>query len=560
MANQYSEFITSTHSLYDRYQKEWQLCINSWYGGEEYKRARLLRAYNVDLQTASEQVTTYVTDESGAVVGKSKAKLMQNSTNSSSAAARGDDVIDGTFYGEKLDNTPLYNYVKLVVAEYNALLFRNPPQRTLPDTPEINTFLQDVDGEENSIGEFMSLVDMYTTVFGVCHVGCYKPAGSEIPRWRIHTPLDITNWEYAYDIDGNLKLNKVAIKIDDSDVHEVYRLMTPETIDTVFVAKEEEDYIPPQIQGLTQIDEGVFMVSQENELGYIPLKTFYQSTKVFNNVGTTVIQDVASIQRSIYGDLAEIYSAITYGSHPTLLVDETTSQLNDGAVGSEPGSIITVQAGLTGEPAYVYEFRSPQLDSIQQIKELIDSKIEKLSQIAMLRSEDLIKASRSGEQIEVYDDKLSALIRRKATNLENGESKLWDIWFDWTNQQRPADFGISYNRQYNKKALEHELNEINLTMSVLEKYESMMTRAPSEEFASEAEAIGRAQELGGDGAHSHVEDGVTVYMPFRTHAEYESAIGFQSESIDETFKADMLDKVKQRLEQLLNASSTTNSL
>lgn len=512
------------------------------------------------MQTASEQVTTYVTSEDGAVIGKSKAHLMQNNTNSPSAASRGDDVIDGTFYGEKLDNTPLYNYVKLVVAEYNALLFRNPPQRTLPDSPEVNSFINDVDGEENSITEFMSLVDMYTTVFGVCHVGCYKPAGSDIPKWRIHTPLDITNWEYKYDIDGNLKLNKVAIKIDDSDVHEVYRLMTPDTIDTVFVAKEEEDYVPPQIEGLTQIDEGMFMVSQENELGYIPLKTFYQSTKVYNNVGTTVIQDVASIQRSIYGDLAEIYSAITYGSHPTLLVDETTSQLNDGAVGSEPGSIITVQAGLTGEPAFTYEFRAPDLGSIDKIKELIDSKIEKLSQIAMLRSEDLIKASRSGEQIEVYDDKLSALIRRKATNLENGEAKLWDIWFDWTNQNKPQDFGISYNRQYNKKALEHELNEINLTISVLEKYESMVGRAPSERFASEAEAIGRAQELGGDGAHSHVEDGETVYMPFNTHAEYESAIGFQKGSIDETFKADMLEKVKQRLEQLLGASSTTNSL
>ncbi len=319
MANPYTDFILTPHSLYARYMREWELQERSFYGGTEYKLARYLRAYNVDLQTPTEQVNTYVKGEDGSIIAKSKATLLPNYTQSKSAADRGDDVIDGTFYGEKLDNTPLYNYVKLIVAEYNAILFRNPPQRTLPDTPEMTEFLQDVDGEGNSINEFMSLVDMYTTVFGVVHVGCYKPIGSDIPKWKIHTPLDVTNWEYTYDVDGNLKLNKVAIRIEDSDEHQIYRVMTPQTIETVFVAKDVEEYIPPQLDELVQIDEGVFMVEQENELGYIPLKTFYQSTKVYNNVGSTVIQDVASIQRSIYGDLAEIYSAITYSHIQHLL-------------------------------------------------------------------------------------------------------------------------------------------------------------------------------------------------------------------------------------------------
>ena len=553
MANPYTDFILTPHSLYARYMREWELQEKSFYGGTEYKLARYLRAYNVDLQTPSEQVNTYVTDDSGAVIAKSKATLTPNYTQSKTAAAAGNDVIDGTFYGEKLDNTPLYNYVKLIVAEYNAILFRNPPQRTLGESPEMMQFVNDVDGEGNSINEFMSLVDMYTTVFGVVHVGCYKPIGSDIPKWKIHTPLDVTNWEYSYDIDGNLKLNKVAIRIEDSDEHQIFRVMTPDTIETVFVAKNDEEYTPPQLEGLRQVDEGMYAVEQENELGYIPLKTFYQSTKVYNNVGTTVIQDVASIQRSIYGDLAEIYSAITYGSHPTLIVDETTSQLNDGAVGAEPGAVITVQAGLTGEPAYVYEFASPELGSIKQIQELIDNKVEKLSQIAMLRSEDLIKASRSGEQIEVYDDKLAAQIRKKATNLENGEQKLWKVWFDWTNQQMPQDFGVSYNRQYNKKALEHELQEINMTMNVLERYSSMFdSDAPSEEFSTVEQAIGRAQELGGDGYHSHTEeDGTIVYMPFATHEEYEAAIGYTDSTGDEEFKIQVKDKIKERLEQLL---------
>lgn len=556
-SNPYVDFVVSNHPLYDRYFKDWRLQEVSWYGSTEYKHARLLRAYTVDMQTPAETVSTYVTDDSGAVVAKRKATVEQNYTNSPSAAARGDDVLDGTFYGEKLDNTPLYNYVKLIVAEYNAILFRNPPQRTLPDTPEVQEFLKNVDGSQNSINEFMSLVDMWSTVFGVVHVGCYKPAGSDIPKWHIHTPLDVTNWEYKYDRDGNLKLAKVAVRIEDSDVHEIYRVMTADTIDTVFVGKDE-DYMPDiDDADLVKVDDATFVISQPNELGYVPIKTFYQSVKVYNNVGSTVIQDVAGIQRSIYGDLAEIYASLTYGSHPTLIVDETTSQMNDGAVGAEPGSVITVQAGLTESPAYVYEYKSPQLDSIEQIQKLIDSKIEKLSQIAMLRSEDLIKASRSGEQIEVYDDKLSAQIRRKATNLENGEAHLWDIWFDWTNQNKPEDFGVSYNRQYNKKALEHELKEIELSMQLLSKYEDMFGDAPSEEYATVEEALGRAQELNGDGFHSHTRsDGSIVYMPFSSHAEFEAALGYVD--LDADFKDDVRETIKQRLQQLLESTTTTN--
>ena len=140
--------------------------------------------------------------------------------------------------------------------------------------------------------------------------------------------------------------------------------------------------------------------------------------------------------------------------------------------------------------------------------------------------------------------------------LENGEAHLWDIWFDWTNQTKPQDFGISYNRQYNKRALEHELKEINMTMEMLEKFEHMFDDAPSEEFATAEAATGRAQELGGDGYHTHEEDGVMVYMPFPTHAEYEAALGYVD--LDAEFKTDMREKIKQRLMQLLNASTTTN--
>ena len=396
--------------------------------------------------------------------------------------------------------------MKLITSEYNSILFRTPPQRVLPDSDETGEFLNDVDGEGNSINEFMSLVDIYTTVYGVCHIGCYKPIGSDIPKWRIHTPLDVTNWSYYYDVDGNLKLRDIVIKLEDCDEYSVYRYITKDTMETVFIG-EDSDYAPDvDSPDLEQLDDSVYRIVQPNELGYIPIKTVYQSTKVYNGVGSTIIQDVAQIQRSIYGDMAEVYSAITYGAHPVTIVDEVTDQLNDGEIGAEPGSVVRVQHSVTGEPTYTYEFKSPKLDAIGEISDLVDSKIKKLTQIAMLRTEDLVRSSRSGEQIEVYDDKLAGLIRRKSVNLENAEAKLWKVWADWMNMALPEDFSISYSRHYNKRSLEQELGELDKMLMVHEKF---------------------MNQLGEDG-------------------------------VDQELNADLREKIAYRLKQLLNSSSTDN--
>lgn len=603
MKNPYLDYVTSNHNLYDRYQRDWKLCLNSWYGGTEYKNAHYLRAYQSDMNQPGQTISTYMMNDDGAVVSKVRAKVEIGT--SSQQTDRGNDLLSGGFYLEKLDNTPLYNYVKLIVAEYNAILFRNPPQRVLPDTPETDEFLQDVDGEGNSINEFMSQVDMYTTIFGVCHVSCIKPIGSDIPKWRVHTPLDITNWQYEYDIDGNLKLKSIVVQLETNSAHSVFRLITRETIETVFVGSNDE-YVPPiDDPRLEAIDDKSYRIVQVNELGYVPVQTIYQSTKVYNNIGTTVVSDVAQIQRSIYGDMAEIYSAITYSAHPTLVIDETTDQLNDGQVGAEPGSKVRVQASLTGEPNYVFEFKSPQLDSISQIRELVDNKVQKLSQIAMLRSEDLIKAANSGAQIEVFDDKLSAMIRRKATNMENAESKLWDIWFDWTNTIKPEDFSISYNRQYNRRALEIELKEVDLMMETLKRYEELIEGPEEEEKPHMPEELpnipGRTYadgepipvtlpalyvEAGSTGTGPGQNCGNCGYYAGGMCGKFQAAVretywcakwedaaeeaeeDAEEEALDmqedaaeqeyEQFKTEMRTKLRQRLEQLLNSSTTDN--
>ena len=560
----YYDFIVGAHGLYDRYRDDWKLAVKSYYGGVEYRNGNYLKAYDIDYSTPSETINTYDYDADGNQTAVYKSYVQPVHTKSE---ANNGDQYASNFYQEKLQNVPVLPYTRLYVSEYNSILFRTPPVRELPETPEIELFVENCDGEGNSINEFMSMVDTYTTVYGIVWVSCIKPAGSDVPRWRMHTPLDVTNWEYEYTPSGDLELKRIVIRTSTDPDVEIYQYITKDIIDTIFVPMDEDvDINVPEgavyVEGNEKEDKGLYKITQENELGYIPVRPVYQSSKIYNGIGHTPIFDIAQIQRSIYSDYGEIYSSISYGAHPVTVCDETTLQQNNFSVGAEPGSVITVQSGLNGQPNYVFEFVAPPLDSISELRSLVEQKIEKMNQVAMVRSDELIKASRSGVQIEQYDSKLEAFIRKKAVNLENVEAhQLWPMWFDWMGLPIPEDLSISYNRLYSHKGVENEINELHKLLDVYERFTGMFTNIDVvDEYATEAQAEARARELGGTGTHSHEqEDGTVIYMPFTTHEEFEMRLrmaGLQSNDMTE----ELQEKIKDRLYQLLESSYSENSL
>ena len=556
----YFGFITSTHDLYNRYQDDWALAVRSYWGGVEYRNGNYLKAYDIDYTTPSDVVNTYDMQD-GVQTNTYRTSVQPVNTQQEANAGT---QFNSNFYQEKINNVPVLPFTRLYVSEYNAILFRTAPQRELPESDDVQDFVKDVSGEGESINEFMSKVDTYSTVFGVVWVSCIKPAGSEYARWRMHTPLDVTNWQYGYTANGDLELKKIVLRTTTEPEVEILQYITAETIETIFIPFDEDTEIdvPEGAEYLKDEEgKGLYRIIQENELGYVPVRPVYQSTKIFNGIGHTPIFDIASIQKSIYADYGEIYSGLSYGSHPVTVVDEATLARNDFNVGAEPGSVITVESALNGQPNYTFEFKAPPLDSIKELREGVDQKIDKMNQIAMIRSDELIKSSRSGVQLEMYDSKLEAFIRKKATSLENVEAhSLWPMWFDWQNQAVPEDLAISYNRLYSQKGIENEIGELNKLIDVYTKYNDIFGEETvvTDKFTTEAEAEARAIELGGTGFHTHEEDG-TYYMPFETHAEYElrlSVLGLTSTDL----RNDLKDRIKSRLYQLVDSTSTENSL
>ena len=568
MAKQnYHEFITSRNPLYTKYYDDWQLAVRSYYGGQTYRDGKYLKAYASDYSTGAETINTYDLDSEGNTIGIRKA--VARNVNTPEEANSGVDL--SNYYQEKLANVPVFPYTRLYISEYNAMLFRVPPQRTLPDTPEVKAFLNNSDGDQNSLNEFMSQVDTFTSAMGVVWVSCIKPTDSQYPKWRMHKPTDVTNWSYKYTTSGDLVLDKIVIRIAEDYNAEIYQVITDDYIDTIFVAVDpDEDIMVPEgaeyIEGDDDYD-GYHRIRQPNELGTASIvRPVYQSTPIVQGIGHTPIFDIAQIQRSVYSLAGEQYSAVSYGLHGVNVVDEETFNRNGSSVGAEPGSLVIVGNSLDGQPNYTYEFATPDLSSLSEIRTIMDQQIDKMNQVAMIRSEDLIKASRSGAQIEMYDSKLEAFIRKKATSLENAEYNLWNIWFAWMGQTMPEDFAVSYNRLYNQKGLEHEIKEIDTLLNVYERYSEVFNEEEYtiRDYETEAEAEAEANRLGGTGTHSHTrEDGLVTYMPFATHEEYELRLEM-STGVDMTetpeFKKDLQDKLKTRLKQLVDSTYTNNSL
>lgn len=568
MAKQnYHEFITSRNPLYTKYYQDWELAVRSYYGGQSYRDGKYLKAYASDYSTNSETINTYDLDGDGNTIGVRKA--VAHNVNTPQEANSGVDL--SNYYQEKLANVPVFPYTRLYISEYNAMLFRVPPQRTLPDTPEVNAFLNNSDGDQNSLNEFMSMVDTFTSAFGVVWISCIKPTDSQYPKWRMHKPTDVTNWSYKYTTSGDLVLDQIVIRIAEDYNAEIYQVISDDYIDTIFIAIDpEEDIRVPEGAEYIPGDEdydGYHRIRQPNELGTASIvRPVYQSTPIVQGIGHTPIFDIAQIQRSVYSLAGEQYSAVSYGLHPVNVVDEETFNRNGSSVGAEPGSLVITGNSLDGQPNYTYEFVSPDLSSLSEIRTIMDQQIDKMNQVAMIRSEDLIKASRSGAQIEQYDSKLEAFIRKKATSMENAEYNLWEIWFAWMGQEMPEDFAISYNRLYNQKGLETEIKEIDTLLNVYERYSEVFDEEEYtiRDYKTEAEAEAEANRLGGTGTHSHTrEDGLVTYMPFATHQEYELKMEMQT-GVDMTetpqFKTELQDKLKARLKQLVDSTYTNNSL
>jgi hypothetical protein len=398
--------LISGNHLYDTYYKRWKYLLESYIGGEEYRRAQNLVRYQLE---------------------------------------------NNSEYQQRLNNTPLENHCASVISVYNSFLFRQEPTReygSIENAPELKDFLRDCDFEGKSINQFMKDVSTWSSVFGHCWVFVTKPnigaqnRAEEIqagvrPYLSIINPIMVLDWDFRRQISGRYELVYIKYLEDiNGDVRTVKKWY-PDRIETTVVDLKKNETLDEQVV--------------PNGLGKIPCVLAYNKHSTFRGIGISDISDIADAQRFIYNSTSEVQQAIAMDSHPSLV---KTTETNAG-VG--PGSLIEMPDNLDpGLKPYALEFSGGNIDSIYKSIEHTISAIDKMANVGAVRATEA--KTMSGVAMETEFQLLNAKLSEKADNLELAEEQMWKLWceyqgYEWTGT-------IDYPGSFNIKDTATEINQL----------------------------------------------------------------------------------------------------
>lgn len=368
--------ITSSNILYGQNIARWKFLLESYLGGEDYRRGNHLTRYQ--LESESEYVA-------------------------------------------RLRATPLENHCKSVVSVYNSFLFREEPDREfgpLTGNSELESFLDDADFDGRSLNQFMKDVSTWSNVFGHCWIVLAKPAIGAVtrademingvrPYATLITPMSMLDWSWTRNPNGSYSLDGIKYIEDVNGSIRTIKQWTRSEIRTWVVDVENEtvnsDFIEP------------------NGLGEIPAVCAYSSRSLVRGIGISTINDIADAQKFIYNSTSEVDQSIRLDSHPSLVKTPETQ------AGAGAGSLIHIPDNLDpGLKPYILEYSGASVAGIySSIKHTIES-IDKMANTGAVRATE--SRTMSGVAMETEFQLLNARLSEMADGLELAEEQMWKIW------------------------------------------------------------------------------------------------------------------------------------
>ena len=400
--------VISGNELYDTYKDTWQYWLESYIGGEEYRRAEHLVRYQ--LETENE-------------------------------------------YQARLNTTPLENHCASIISTYNSFLFRTAPTRELgniENLPETEDFLKDADFDGRSLDAFMKDVATWSSVFGHCWVMLSKPDIGAVTRAEevqagvrpyvsVLTPMVVLDWSYKRAPSGRYQLDYLKYLEDvTKDIYTV-KEWTPEVIKTTVVDVEEEI-----------IQEELV---EQNGLGKIPAICVYNKKGVVKGIGISDIADIADAQRFIYNATSEIDQSIRLDSHPSLV---KTPETNAG-IGA--GSIIHMPENMDpGLKPYILEFSGASVDKILSAIQHQTANIDKMANTGAVRATE--SRTMSGVAMETEFQLLNAKLSEKADSLELAEEQIWKLFCEYMGYEYNGE--IDYPGSFNIRDTGSEIQQLKI--------------------------------------------------------------------------------------------------
>lgn len=422
---------TTTNYLYARHRERWQFLLNSYVGGEEYRKGAYLTRYQ--LETDSE-------------------------------------------YAARLASTPLDNHCKSIISLYISFLFRQEPRRELGSLDSviwIEDFVNNSDYDGRSFTAFMKDVAIWTQVFGHSWVCIAKPnigavtAADEIaqnvrPYVSVLTPLTVVDWSWQRQPNGAYGLSMIRYIEEINDTETVIKEWDTEIIRTTVISNRQ--------QRATDYYE------EPNGLGQLPFVLVYADRSPVRGIGQSVIDDIADQQRAEYNELSEIDQSIRLDSHPSLVATRDTQ------IGTGAGALIQLPDNL--DPAlkpYVLEFSGAPVGSIYQSINNRRSMVDSMANVGSVRATETRQMS--GIAIETEFQLLNARLSSIADNLELAEEQIWR----WVAQYQGLEWTgtINYPDNFAVRNVENEVTKLTTIYNAVQ--DPAMRRAIEHELAELAD-------------------------------------------------------------------------
>ena len=368
--------VVSGNRFYTQQKAAWKFYLESYLGGEDYRRGSHLVRYQ--LETDSE-------------------------------------------YAARLQSTPYENHCRSVVGIYTSFLFRKSPERylgLLAALPETEAFLEDADMEGRSLDAFMKDVCTWTCVYGHAWVIVSKPDVGAVtrldelvlgvrPYLSLITPLSVVDWNYRRKANGYYELDLLKYIEDINGNVITVKTWTPDMITT-----ETMDSVT---RTLNQREE------QPNALGSIPAVCVYNTRSAVKGIGISDLDDIADLCKFIYNMTSEVEQTQRLDAHPSLVKTPETN------AGTGAGSIISMPEDLNpGLKPYLLEYNGASVDSLYKSIQHAQETIDKLACLGAMRASDARVMSGISRQVEFQ--MLNAKLSEKARNLELAEEQIWQLF------------------------------------------------------------------------------------------------------------------------------------
>ena len=400
--------LISGNATYDTYQKRWKYLLESYMGGDEYRKAQYLTRYQ--LETNSE-------------------------------------------YLARLNNTPLENHCQSICSVYKSFLFRTAPDRefnSIEGMPELEEFLKDADMDGRNLDAFMKDVATWSSVFGHCFILITKPNVGAItraeeqqigvrPYVNLLTPLVVLDWQFTRSPNGRYDLSYFRYL---EDVNGSIRTVKEWTKDTIKTSTVDVDN--------TVITEET---TEPNGLGEIPVVIAYNQRSSVRGLGISDLTDIADLQRFIYNNTSEVAESMRLDTHPSLVAT------NETRVGTGAGSLILMPDNMDpGLKPYVLESSGASIDAIYKSIQHTTSVIDKIANTGAVRATEV--RSQSGVAMEVEFQLLNAKLSEKADNLELAEEQMWKLWCKYMGVE--SDVEIDYPGEFNVKDTQSQIAQLKI--------------------------------------------------------------------------------------------------